>query len=99
MASSWDAGDQLVTTTSIALGGSGKPIRVYNINLISGATASVIILRSGTSGAGTAWIQETGTISTGKTFDYGFHGHYFPSGCFVSVDANIVSAEISYSQG
>lgn len=99
MASSWDAGDQLVLTVSGVLGTSGKPIRVYNINLISTGTASVIQLKSGTASGGTIWIQETGTISTGKTFDYGVHGHYFPSGCFVTVDGNIVSAEISYSQG
>lgn len=99
MASSWDAGDQLVSTTDVALGVSGKPVRVYNISLLSGGTASVIALRDGTSASGTLRIQETGTISTGKTFDYGFHGHYFPNGCFVDVDANIVSAMISYSQG
>lgn len=99
MAITWDAGDQLVLTTSVVLGVSGKPIRVFNMSLLSGGTASVIQLKSGTSGSGTIFIQETGTISTGKTFDYGTHGHYFPTGCFVTVDANIVSAEISYSQG
>lgn len=98
MASSWDAGDQLVTASGV-LGTSGKPIRVYSMNLISSGTASVIQLKSGTASGGAIWIQETGTISTGKTFDYGYHGQYFPSGCFVTVDGNIVSAEISYSQG
>jgi hypothetical protein len=98
MASTWDAGDQLVTA-DIVLGVSGKPVRVFNMTLISGGTASVIALRDGTSASGTIRIQETGTISTGKTFDYGVHGHYFPNGCFVDVDANITSAMISYSQG
>lgn len=75
---------------------AGKPVRVFNINLISSGTTggSTIALLNG-GATGTIYIKETGTVSTGKTFDYGINGHLFPSGCYVDVDANIVSALIS----
>lgn len=100
MAAIYDAGSILITADGV-LGTSGAPVRVYNMHVISnGSGAAVTALRAGTAVGGTIQIQETGTTSTGKTFDYGMHGHYFPTGCFVDVDGtNGVSVLISYSQG
>lgn len=92
----WNAGTQLVTA-DIAVGRAGDACRVYSINIISGGTAAVVSLRNGSTVGGTIYITETGTISTGKTFDYGAYGFLFPSGCFVDVDANTTSVLVSYS--
>lgn len=77
---------------------SGEPIAVYGIHIISGETAGVVILRNGTSTAGTAVIQEEGTISAGVTFHFGGSGVVFPSGCFVDVDANVSSVTVFYQR-
>lgn len=99
MASSWDAGSQLITADGV-LGTSGKAVRVFNMHVLSGGGGAAIpALRAGTAVGGAIQIQETGTVSTGKTFDYGMHGHYFPTGCFVDVDTNTTSVLIAYSQG
>jgi hypothetical protein len=99
MASSWDAGDQLITADGV-IGVSGKPIRLFNMHIISGAGGGAIVsVRAGTVVGGTIQITETATASTGKTFDYGMHGHYFPTGAFVDVDTNTTSVLVSYSQG
>jgi len=68
---------------------SGRAVVVYGINFVSGGTAGVMILRNGTSTAGTAVITLTGTISSGTTFDFGGNGIVFPSGCFADKDANV----------
>lgn len=99
MASTWDAGSSLIVADGV-LGVSGKAVRVFNMHIISGGGGGAIIaLRAGTTVGGTIDIQETGTTSIGKTFDYGVHGHYFPTGCFVDVDTNTTSVLIAYSQG
>lgn len=99
MASSWDAGVQLISADGV-VGTSGKPVRVFTIHILSGGGgAAVVALRAGTAVGGTIQVQETGTVSTGKTFDYGMHGFYFPTGCFVDVDTNTTSVLVSYSQG
>lgn len=99
MASSWDSGSSLIVADGV-LGTSGKAVRVYNMHVLSGAGGGAVInLRAGTAVGGVIQVQETATASTGKTFDYGFHGHYFPTGCFVDVDTNTTSVLIAYSQG
>lgn len=99
MAVTWEAGSQLITADGV-LGTSGKAVRIYNIHILSGGGGgAVVALRAGTAVGGAIQIQETGTVSTGKTFDYGMHGHYFTTGCFVDVDANTTSVLISYVQG
>lgn len=90
------AGTQNVTADAL-VGKAGLPTRVFAIHVISG-TASVVALRNGQSVSGTVWIQETGTANTGKTFTYGEYGALFPNGCFVDVDANIVSCQVVFAQ-
>lgn len=88
----------LVSGTDAVVGTSGKPIRVFCINFLSGATAGVVILRNGTSASGTVFVTENGVISSGKTIQYGQTGILFPSGCFADVDTNVTGGVISFSQ-
>ena len=77
---------------------AGVPVRVLNMHIkSSGGGAAVVSLKNNGS-SGTAWITETGTVSTGKTFDYGIQGHLFPLGCYVDVDANTTSVLIACSK-
>lgn len=94
----WNSGSQLVGTADAAIGSSGKATRVFNIHIISGGTAAIVSLRNGTSASDTIYLTETGTISTGKTIDYGTKGQLFSNGCFVDVDTNTVSVLVAYSQ-
>lgn len=87
-------GTTLVTADG-TIGVSGKPVRVYHIHILSGGTAGVVALRNGTAVTDTIWVQETGTASTGATFDYG-EGVLLPGGCFVDVDANVTSVAVTF---
>lgn len=94
------ANGQLVTrtntTTNVVV---IPPVRIFNIHLISGGTASVLTLsnNSDINGVGgTVWVKVTGAINTGSTFDFGINGIAFPKGAFITVDVNIVSATISF---
>lgn len=88
----------IVSGTDAVVGTSGKPTRVFAVNFLSGATAGVLILRNGTSTAGTVYVTENGVISSGKTVAYGAAGLYFPGGCFLDVDANVTGGVVSFSQ-
>lgn len=68
---------------------SGRAVVVYGANMVSGGTAGVLVLRDGTSTAGTAVVTLTGTISSGVSFDFGGNGVVFPNGCFADKDANV----------
>lgn len=93
-----NSGTQFVTA-DIAVATSGATTRVYSIHIIStGGGAAVVSLRNGTSAGDTAWITETGTVSTGKTIPLGTYGVLFPNGCFVDVDANTASVAVNYQQ-
>lgn len=92
-----NAGVQLVTADA-AVGSAGKPVRVFSINIISGGGgAAVVSLRNGSSASDTIYVTETGTVSTGKTINFGTQGFAFPSGCFVDVDTNTTSVLVSYN--
>lgn len=89
-------GYKVVSSDSV-IHSSGTPIAVYGLNLVSGAGGgSKVILRNGTTSAGTAVITYTGVTSEGKSDFFGGVGVVFPSGCFVDTDANIESCTIVY---
>lgn len=79
------------------VGTSGKPIRVFCVNLVSGGSASTLTLRNGTSGSATANEQVDGTASQSVTKNYA-GGLRFASGCYADVDANISYATITYTE-
>lgn len=88
----------IVNQTDIALITSivGQPVRVFSVHLVSDGTASTVILRNGTSAAGTAFIQVDGVVSKGATLDFA-NGILFPNGCFVDVDSHSQSIVVTYS--
>lgn len=88
----------IVSATDAAVGPSGKPIRVFSLNFLSGGTAGVLILRNGTSASDTVFVTENGVISSGKTVQYGQTGIFFPAGCFLDVDANVAGGVISFAR-
>src|ERR1041385_6331904 len=88
----------IVSGTDAVVGTSGKPTRVFSVNFLSDGTAGVLILRNGTSTGGTAFVQENGVISSGKTVSYGQTGILFPAGCFLDVDSHCTGGVVSYSQ-
>lgn len=94
-----NAGSQaIVSATDAAVGNSGKPVRVFCVNFLSGGTAGVLILRNGTSASATVFVTENGVVSSGKTIAYGQTGVFFPAGCFLDVDANVAGGVISFAQ-
>lgn len=88
-------GTQLITADGV-VGEAGKPIRIKALHILSTATPAVVALRAGTTASGTIQLQETGTASTGKLAYYGETGFFFPTGCFVDVDANTTSCLVSF---
>lgn len=81
------------------VGVSGKPIRIYNINVLSGGTAGQVKFYNGTDNTGDLYIHQVcGTVSTGNGFDYGDKGFLFPDGCYYEevVDANVTSTMVSF---
>jgi hypothetical protein len=92
-----NAGTQAFTTSDGPVGTSGIAVRIFTLHIISGGTASVVSLRNGTSTAGVAFITETGSISTGKTINFGTQGLLFPAGCFVDVDANTTNVTVTWN--
>ena len=90
------SGSQLITADGV-VGTSGLPVRIFSIHIISG-TAAVVSLKTGAATCGAIWVTETGTLNTGKTFNYGEQGLRFPAGCFVDVDANTTSVLVTYAK-
>lgn len=92
-----NAGTQVITVDGVVATAS-QAVRIFSIHIISGAGGGAVVsLRSGPVVGGTIWITETGTASTGKTFNYGTQGVLFPSGCFVDVDTNTTSVTVTYN--
>ncbi len=93
-----NAGTQAITSgTDAVVGVSGVPTRVFTLHIVSDGTAGVAILRNGTTTGGTLYVSETGTISAGKTINFGTQGMMFPSGCFLDVDTHVISGVVTYA--
>lgn len=88
-------GSKLLTADG-EVGAAGQPVRIHNVHIISGGTAAIVAFNNN-GASGTLWIKETGTISTGKTIDYGINGHLFPLGCYVDLDNNTTSVLVNYA--
>lgn len=90
-----EAGSVNITASGV-LGVSGKPLTVYGYTILSTGTAGVCILKDTGSG-GTERHRATGTINAGFTQSFGTKGKYFPSGCYVTVDANTTYIDIDFA--
>lgn len=90
-------GIQRITADGV-IGTSGKPVRLYGLHIISGATAGVIDVYSGTDATGTGvLIDVSGAANQGVNVP-GFpaEGIYFPGGCYIDVDANTTAVVAQY---
>lgn len=85
-------------TADHAVGPSGKPIRLFAVNMLSGGTAGELVLRNGTSASSDIWVREQGVASTGKTVVYGQEGILFPNGCFYDDDSNFTYVTFQISR-
>jgi len=83
-------------TADSAIGTSGKPIRLFAVNMLSGGTAGQLVLRNGTTASAAIWVREVGTVSTGKTVTYGTYGILFPAGCFYDDDSNFTGVTFQF---
>lgn len=90
-------GTQFVSNqTNIAIGPSGKPIRVYDAYAISDGTATTVKLYNGTSATGN-YIQIDGIISKSSQLPLSTdQGILFPLGCFANVDSHTVMLGVSF---
>lgn len=83
--------------TSIAIGRSGKPVRVYDAYAISGGTATTVKLYNGIDTSGSDYSQIDGIISKSSILPISSaQGLLFPNGCFASVDSNTVNLVVSF---
>lgn len=85
-------------TADASIGHAGKPVRLFAVNMLSGGTAGVLVLRNGIDASGTIWVQETGVINTGKTVEYGPHGILFPNGLWYDDDSNFTSVTFQFAE-
>jgi len=83
-------------TTSGQIGKAATPITIYAVHVISTSTAAVVKFNNVGVG-GTVYIQETGTLSKGVTFNYS-EGFYLPGGAYYTADGNQTSVLVSYDQ-
>ena len=74
-----------------------RPIRLFSVSLISGGTASTLILRNGIDTSGTANEQVDGVVSQSVTKNYA-GGLRFPLGLYADVDTNISYATFSFTE-
>ena len=85
-------------TADGVVGTSGRPIRLWAVNTLSGGTAGQLVLRNGTTDSNTIWVREVGVANTGKTGTYGQTGFLFPNGLFYDDDGNFTSVVFQFSE-
>lgn len=86
-------------TADAVIGVSGKAVRIKNAVILSGSGgAGTLVLRNGSTDAGTIYVQEDGTAAS-KTKTYNWEGGLlFPDGCFFDKDTNVDAVVVSYEQ-
>lgn len=91
-------GRQAVTNqTDIAIGPSGKPIRVYDAYAVSDGTATTVKLINGTAAGGADFVQIDGIVSKSSVLPLSSsQGLLFPNGCFADVDSHTVALVVSF---
>lgn len=79
--------------------GGGKPTRVFTVCVLSGETPGAVVLRNGTTDAGTIYFSRAGDASKSTIFDFGGEGILFPDGLFYDHDAGNTSILITCARG
>lgn len=86
-------------TADGVIGISGQPVRIYGLQVTSGATAGRVKLYDGTDATGTLLLDADGEPSkTAAVPDMPSGGIYFPAGCFADIDANVTAVVADYEQ-
>lgn len=89
---------QFADNNPLAVGKAGQPVRIYSVDVISGASATTVKLYNGTSVvAGNQYSQVDGTASKNTRNDF-IEGKRFPNGCYLSTDANTAFVSVSFEQ-
>ena len=89
---------QYTGDADLAVGTSGKPIRVFSIECISSSTAATIKLFNGTTNtAGLQYAQVDGVASQSVVINYA-GGKRFPAGCFLDTGANNAFTTVVYTE-
>lgn len=77
-------------TADGVVGSSGKPTRLFSVEVLSGASNGVLVLRNGTADTATIYVQKDGLAN--KTVGYSWEGGLlFPDGCFFDKDTNVTA--------
>jgi hypothetical protein len=88
---------QFVGNNPLAVGRSGLPVRVFSVEVISGGTASTVILYNSTTNASnTNYSQVDGTASQSVIKNYN-GGKLFPNGCYLLTDANSAFVTVTFT--
>lgn len=90
------SGSQILTASGPA-GGSGKPVRILNMSILSAGSSGTVNLHNGISTGDPVYVKETGLLLRSVIFEYR-RGFLFASGCFVELDSNTSSVLVEYSQ-
>lgn len=89
---------QYVGDADLAVGQSGKPVRIFSIECVSAAGAATLGLFNGTDNtAGNKYGQVDGTASKSVVVNY-FAGKRFPGGCFIDTGPNNAYTTICFTQ-
>lgn len=90
-------GSQRLTTDGV-IGVSGKPVRIYNVEMLNDASVGELVIRDGTTDSGTIYIKKNGVvIADTDTFNWE-GGFFFPNGAFFDKDANTVAVVVNFEQ-
>lgn len=84
------------TTTSAKIGTGLRPIRIYNINFVSGSTASTATLKVN-GASGTAFAQLDGVPSQNVVYNWAA-GFQLTTSPYISCDSNLSYATITYTE-
>ena len=88
-------GSQRLTADG-AVGPSGVPIRVWNVEHLNDTSAGELVLRNGTAATDTVYVKKNGvTVSDTDTFNWA-RGILFPAGCFFDKDTNTVAVVVTF---
>lgn len=88
------SGTQRLTADG-ALSPSGSPVRIWSIIVKSGGSPASVLVKNGTSTAGTAYDQITGTADQAVVINYEA-GLVLPDGGYIDVDTNTSYVVVNY---
>lgn len=78
------------------IGTSGRALRVFGLNIVSGGAGGIVALKNGAVIGATTTISETGTAGGGRYIDFGPEGVLFDGGCYADIDANTTAITVVY---